>query len=61
VHPGINIRGAAKQSLHFPCFYFTPDYCILPAFSRFTGMYKVVPQKGEQVYAIVENTLLQMN
>lgn len=60
VHPGINIKGKGKQSLRFPCFYFTPVHCILPAFSRFTGTYNVEPKEGETVYAIVENQLVQV-
>ena len=38
IHPGIRLNGLARQSLRFPCFYFTESYCILPAFSRFTGL-----------------------
>lgn len=60
IHPGISIRGIAKQSLHFPCFYFTDNYCVLPAFSRFTGTHSIDPQKGENVFAIVENQILQV-
>jgi DNA ligase-associated metallophosphoesterase len=60
VHPGISMKGQGRQSLHFPCFYFASTYCILPAFSRFTGTYKVRPQKGETVYAIVENRLMEI-
>jgi uncharacterized protein len=60
VHPGISIRGLAKQSLHFPCFYFTDDHCVLPAFSRFTGTYSVQPQKGEHVFAIVDNSIIKI-
>jgi uncharacterized protein len=60
IHPGISIRGAGKQSLHFPCFYFTKDYCVMPAFSRFTGTYSVYPQKNETVFAIVENSIVQL-
>lgn len=60
IHPGISIRGLAKQSLHFPCFYFTDNYCVLPAFSRFTGTHSIDPQKGENVFAIVENQILQV-
>jgi uncharacterized protein len=60
VHPGVSIYGIAKQSLHFPCFYFTDNYCILPAFSRFTGTYSVRPQKGEHVFAIVENSVMEV-
>jgi len=58
VHPGIRISGNGKQSLCFPCFYFTPKYAILPAFSRFTGLAMIEPKRDENVYAIVENSLI---
>jgi DNA ligase-associated metallophosphoesterase len=61
MHPAISIRGKGKQSLRFPCFYFANDHCVLPAFSRFTGGYTVSPEKGETVFAIVENSLVQMS
>src|SRR5450432_447575 len=38
IHPGVRISGAGKQSLLFPSFYFTPSFCVLPAFSKFTGL-----------------------
>lgn len=60
MHPAIAIRGAGKQSLQFPCFYFAKEYCVLPAFSRFTGSFKVSPQKGETVFAVVEDTVMQI-
>ena len=60
LHPAINIKGRGRQSLRFPCFYFGKDYCVLPAFSRFTGTYKVEPQKDETVFAIVENGIMQI-
>jgi DNA ligase-associated metallophosphoesterase len=52
-HPGIHIQGKGKQSFVFTCFYFTSDFCILPAFSKFTGKHVVDLQKGETAYAIV--------
>ena len=58
LHPGISIRGRGRQSLHFPCFYFTKNYCVLPAFSRFTGTYKVEPLEGEKAFAIIENDIV---
>ncbi len=60
IHPGIVINGLGKQSLRFPCFYFTKNYCVLPAFSHFTGVVRIEPQKGEEVFAIVNNTIVQM-
>jgi len=59
VHPGITIRGAGRQSLHLPCFYFSNDHCILPAFSRFTGTYTVKAEKGETVYAITPQEIIK--
>jgi len=60
LHPGIRLKGKGRQTLCFPCFYFAKDHCVLPAFSRFTGTYKVEPQKDETIFAIVENKLLQL-
>ncbi|MEO5683850.1 MAG: ligase-associated DNA damage response endonuclease PdeM [Chitinophagaceae bacterium] len=59
IHPGIRISGAGKQSLHFPCFYFTPAFCVLPAFSRFTGLAMVKPAAEDNVFAIVNQTIMQ--
>lgn len=53
VHPGIRLKGIGKQAVTLPCFYFSENSCILPAFSRFTGKYLVQPNKGDEVYAIV--------
>ena len=60
IHPGVKIRGMAKQSLSFPCFYFTEKYCVLPAFSKFTGLALIRPTNGESVFAIVENDLVKL-
>ena len=60
IHPGITINGAGKQSLKFPCFYFTHTYCILPAFSRFTGTVSVKPKEDDVAFAIVNNSILRI-
>jgi DNA ligase-associated metallophosphoesterase len=60
IHPGVQIKGLAKQSLTFPCFYFNKDCCILPAFGHFTGFLKIKPKKNDRVFAIVENTIVPL-
>jgi DNA ligase-associated metallophosphoesterase len=60
VHPGIKIRGMARQSLSFPCFYFAKKYCVMPAFSKFTGLALIKPNEGETVFAIVENDIMKL-
>ncbi len=58
VHPGILLKGPGKQSLKFPCFFFGKKSGILPAFSRFSGMHLVTPEKGDKVYAVTEKEVL---
>lgn len=60
VHPVAIMKGKGRQSLRFPCFYFTKKYCILPAFSRFTGDYKVEVQNGDAVFALIEKEILPL-
>jgi uncharacterized protein len=60
LHPGIRINGIGKQSLCFPCFYFGKKYAVLPAFSRFTGVAMIYPEAEEEVFAIVNQELIQL-
>lgn len=60
IHPGVVIHGAGKQSLRFACFHFTPTYCVLPAFGKFTGLAPVKPGSKDAVYAIVEKSLIRL-
>ena len=60
IHPGVSIKGLGKQSLHFPCFHFGEQYAVLPAFSRFTGTSAIETKRGGNVFAIIENMLLQI-
>ncbi len=60
IHPGVVINGLGKQSLRFPCFYFTKHQCILPAFSKFTGMFSIHPSAEDTVYAIVEDSIVHL-
>lgn len=60
IHPGVTVFGKAKQRLKFPCFYFGNDYAILPAFSCFTGLYKIKPKKNERIFAITPNAVVEV-
>ncbi len=53
IHPGISIHSGSRQSVHLPCFYFTKQYAVLPAFGKFTGTYSIRPKRGENVFAIM--------
>jgi DNA ligase-associated metallophosphoesterase len=60
IHPGITIYGRAKQQLKFPCFYFSETCAILPAFSVFTGLFIMKPDKGESFYAITPDKVVEV-
>ena len=60
IHPGIKVNGSGKQSLMLPCFYFSDNHAVLPAFSLFTGLYKLTPNKRDNVFALVENQVIKM-
>ncbi len=60
LHPGIRINGMGRQSLSFPCFYFARSFCVLPAFSKFTGLAMIRPEDDENVFAIVNNHIVQL-
>lgn len=60
LHPGIVMKGAGKQTLRFPCFYFSEHLAILPAFSRFTGIASVEAKANEKIFVIVENKIMPL-
>lgn len=60
IHPGVVLSGIGRQHLRFPCFYFSPQFAILPAFSRFTGLASVRFRKTDDVYAIVERSVMKL-
>ena len=60
LHPGIFIKGKSRQSLTFPCFYFSDAFAVLPAFSKFSGVAIMDKKKTDTVFAIVNNDLIEV-
>lgn len=61
VHPGVRMRGSGRQYMKLPCFYFGSRQGILPAFGSFTGTAPLKIQSSDQVFAIFDNQLLEVN
>ncbi len=61
IHPGICIKGVAKQSVTLPCFHFCDFFCTLPAFSHFTGVAVIKRGRTDNVFAIVNNAVIRIN
>jgi len=51
IHPGIQVIGK-----RLPCFYFSPEGAILPAFGRFTGSVNMKIRKKDRVFAVLPAT-----
>ncbi|WP_020569329.1 ligase-associated DNA damage response endonuclease PdeM [Neolewinella persica] len=60
LHPGVLLEGMGKQLLKLPCFYLEPTQAVLPAFGAFTGLALVQPQKGDRVFVVLEDEVLEM-
>jgi len=61
VHPGIRLKGGAKQSIVLPCFYFSKNRALMPAFGEFTGLAIIKPKKEDRILIIAENKLTEIS
>ncbi len=60
IHPAVRLS-ACGESLRLPCFWFGSRYGVLPAFGAFTGNAEVLPRRGDQVFVIAEQEVLQVS
>ncbi|MEP7068177.1 MAG: ligase-associated DNA damage response endonuclease PdeM [Usitatibacter sp.] len=60
IHPAVRLSAAGEKSLRLPCFWFGARYGVLPAFGAFTGNAEVQPRRGDQVFVIAEQEVLQV-
>lgn len=60
IHPAVRLNGPAKQSMVLPCFYFAKSYGVLPAFGNFTGMAKIKPEKNDDIFVVLENSVIKI-
>ena len=60
IHPAVRLSACGEKSLRLPCFWFGARYGVLPAFGAFTGNAEVLPRRGDQVFVIAEQEVLQV-
>ncbi len=60
IHPAVRLCASGEKSLRLPCFWFGARYGVLPAFGAFTGNAEVLPRRGDQVFVIAEQEVLQV-
>lgn len=60
LHPAIQVKTGVRQSVRLPCFVFSQQACIMPAFSLFTGNMTIKPSKQQRVFVITENKIIPL-
>lgn len=58
LHPAVSLRGAGRQRLRLPCFYFGKNQGLLPAFGEFTGLANIPIGADDRVFAIAEDRVI---
>jgi uncharacterized protein len=52
IHPGVFLKGKAKQSVRIPCFHLSGSILTLPSFGNFTGTMAIRPKRGDKIWGI---------
>ncbi len=60
IHPGVLLRGMGKFKKKVPCFYFGEKAGLLPAFGTFTGLASVRSRKGDRVFVLAGEEVLEV-
>lgn len=64
LHPGVRLKGRARQQLRLPCFAAGPmgagTRVLLPAYGRFTGQSTQLPEDCPWVYAMAGDKVLAL-
>jgi len=58
LHPGIGLKGKARQNITLPCFAFGSHQGILPSFGKFTGRIAIRSEKTDRIFAIAQNKVI---
>lgn len=60
IHPGVRLVGFGKQNKRLPCYFFGKEKGLLPAFGAFTGLHILQPKRGDQVFVVVEDSVVEV-
>ncbi|ARN78640.1 metallophosphoesterase [Nonlabens spongiae] len=59
IHPAVKLQGVGRQKVKLPCFFQSETGMILPAFGDFTGTYCMTPVKGNKIYAVADDEVVE--
>ena len=61
LHPAVTVSGKGMPSETFPCFWIGNKIAVLPSFGVFTGSKRIVPRRGDRVFAVVAGELVELS
>jgi DNA ligase-associated metallophosphoesterase len=60
IHPAVKLKGPSKQYAKLPCFYLTQNMLVLPSFGSFTGNKAIEPLKGDRVFVVAGEEVVEV-
>jgi DNA ligase-associated metallophosphoesterase len=60
LHPCVSVGGRAHDWHRLPCFWFSNQVGVLPAFGAFTGMQAIHARAGERVFAAAPDRVFEL-
>jgi uncharacterized protein len=60
LHPCVSVGGRAHDWHRLPCFWFSQQVGVLPAFGAFTGMQTIRVKQGERVFAAAAHRVFEL-
>ena len=60
IHPGITLKGKGRQKISLPCFFFSDNQIILPAFGKFTGKFCIDFKESDKIFGVSGNKIIKL-
>ena len=60
IHPAVRLTGTARAEVKLPCFFFGARLGILPAFGEFTGTATMNAGRGDRVFVIAGDEVVEV-
>ena len=60
IHPGVKLAGQGRQSVKIPAFIFGKNGAVMPAFSKFTGLYLMRLKESDKVFGVVGEKVVEL-
>jgi uncharacterized protein len=61
IHPGIRLRGKARQSFSVACFHLSKHHLCMPAFGELTGLAIRKHQKNDRIFAVTDEGIFDVS